>query len=103
MQHRDETVAAEKVLELIRTIRGSGWKAQFDTRCDEEPVLAGFSLASSDKLSIQLIRLGVPVGLRQIIKTEMMTAQLVCIEAMRQAGRELWQDFLPNIEPGNQP
>jgi hypothetical protein len=51
MQHRDETVAAEKVLELIRTIRGSGWKAQFDKLCDEEPVLAGFSLRRTSSAS----------------------------------------------------
>jgi len=34
-----------------------------------------------------------------MIQTEMMTAQLVGVEAMRDGCRQLWQDFLPDGDP----
>ena len=103
MPSNDETVVRQDVETILARIRQSGWKRPFDQLCDEEPVLAGFALAMSDKLCIRLERLGVPGGLRQMIETEMMSAQVVCIESMRQASRQLWQDFLPGTETENKP
>ena len=96
MPSNDETVIKRDVVFLLRRIKRAGWRDSFDRFADEEPVLAGYALAASDLLAIRLADAGVPKSVLTLIETEMMTAQLVCIESMRLASRQLWQDFLPD-------
>ncbi len=98
MPSNDEAVQHKSVIAILNRINSDGWQSRFDLLQHEEPVLAGYALAASDLLSEKLRRSGLPLRAMLAIHTEMMTAQLVCIESMRQASRELWKDFLPDAE-----
>ena len=98
MASQDETVVREHVVRILQQIRREGWRASFATFQHEEPVLAGYALAAADTLAERLARSGVPRRIVIGTHIEFMTAQLVCIESMRQASRQLWQDFLPGAE-----
>lgn len=99
MHCNDGTVVHEDVLGIIRGVNEIGWRAAFDKLANEEPALAGYAMAASDLLAERLGKAGVPNAVLKLIEQRMMTAQLVCIESMRQGSRQLWQDFLPGAEP----
>ena len=99
MHSRDETVVHENVVEILQRVRREGWRAALAKLEFEEPVLAGFALASSYTLETKLRSLQLPRRVSLLIETEMMTAQLVCIASLREASRALWQDFLPDAGP----
>ncbi len=98
MASQDETVVRDTITPILRRVREEGWRASFATLLHEEPVLAGFALAAADTLAERLARSGVPRRIVIGTHIEFMTAQLVCIESMRQVSRQLWQDFLPGGE-----
>jgi hypothetical protein len=100
MRPGDETVVHDNVLRILERVRSEGWRAALAKLEFEEPVLAGFALASSYTLEQKLHGLQLPRRVLIVIEMEMMTAQLVCIESMREASRALWQDFLPDAEAG---
>ena len=99
MPSNDETVVRKNVVQILQRVRRDGWQASFAVLEHQEPVLAGFALAACDLLTEKLRGYGMPRGMLMHVHSEIMTAQIVCIEAMRQASRELWQDFLPDAEP----
>lgn len=99
MQEKDETVIHEDVLRIRRRVRERGWRATLLQLEQEEPVLAGFTLAASYVLEQKLRKLNVSPHALLVIERDVMTAQLICIESMRQASRALWQDFLPDADP----
>lgn len=98
MPSNDETVVRKNVVQILQRVRRDGWQASFAVLEHQEPVLAGFALAACDLLTEKLRSYGMPRGMLMHVHSEIMTAQIVCIEAMRQASRELWQDFLPETE-----
>ena len=98
MQEKDETVVHEEVLRIRRRVQDVGWRAVLAQLEHEEPVLAGFTLAASYVLEQKLRKLGVSPHALLVIERDVMTAQLICIESMRQASRALWQDFLPDAD-----
>ena len=99
MPSNDETVVRKNVVQILQRVRRDGWQSSFAVLEHQEPVLAGFALAACDLLTEKLRGYGMPRGMLMHVHSEIMTAQIVCIEAMRQASRELWQDFLPSTEP----
>lgn len=98
MPSKDETVARKNVLEILHRMRRDGWQASFGVLENQEPVLAGFALASADLLAEKFRSYGMPRDLVVFVHSEIITAEMVCIEAMRQASRELWKDFLPDAD-----
>lgn len=98
MPLNDGTVVQKDVLNLIRRVRWMGWRAAFNEFADQEPVLAGYAMAASDNLGDLITTMGVPSRIRRLIENEMMVAQLVCIHAIWQSNRKLWQDFLPGTD-----
>lgn len=99
MPSKDETVVHEDVLELMQQIRARGWQSALTELENKEPVLAAFTLASLYTVHRRLDGLWMPQRALLVIENELMIAQLVGIEAMRQASRNLWRDFLP--DPGD--
>ena len=55
-------------------------------------------MAESFKLGERLRSMWMPQRALFVIENGMMTAQLVCIESMRDAARSLWSDFLPTFD-----
>ena len=102
MPSHDETVSRRTILPILQRARRHGWQAMFAVLEHQEPVLAAYALASADLLAEKLRSYGMPRGMVLFVHSEIIIAEMVCIEAMRQASRELWQDFLPDVEPEKQ-
>jgi hypothetical protein len=98
----NKTVQHKNVVAILKRIRHGNWQSHFAVLEDQEPVLAGFTLAAADTLAEKLKELGAPPGIALLVHTEMMVVQLLCIEAMRQASLELWRELLPGDQkPAN--
>lgn len=103
MPSHDETVSRDRIRGILLRARSQGWPAMFGVLEHQEPVLAAYALATADLLAEKLRRCGMPSGLVLSVHREIIIAEMVCIESMRQASRELWQDFLPDAEPEKKP
>lgn len=103
MASQDQTVSRQLIQRALVRARREGWQAMFGFLEHQEPVLAAYALASADLLAEKLRGYDVPGGIIQQVHREFITAELVCIESLRQAGRELWKDFLPQVEPEAKP
>lgn len=99
MSPHDEIVSREAITQILLRARRDGWQAIFGMLEHQEPALTAYALAMADLLAEKLSNGGAPVSVVRCVHREMITAELVCIEAMRQGSRELWKDFLPDPEP----
>lgn len=99
MGPHDETASRERITEILMQTRRDGWQSLFGVLEHLEPALSAYALAMADLVAEKLKNSGVPLPLVGCVHREMVTAELVCIESMRQASRELWKDFLPDPEP----
>jgi hypothetical protein len=99
MPSHDETVSRERITRIMLHIRREGWEAMFGVLEHQEPALAAYALAMADLVAEKLSKGGAPISVVRCVQREMIMAELVCIESMRQASRELWKDFLPDPEP----
>lgn len=98
MPSNDETVTRKTILPILHRARSEGWEKLFAILQHQEPALAAFALASADLLAEMLRNHGMPCGMIKFVHSEFLVAEMVCIESMRQASRELWNDFLPSCE-----
>lgn len=99
MSAHDETVSRERITQIMVRARRDGWQSLFGIIEHQEPALAAYALAMADLVAEKLRNGGAPASVERCVHREMITAALVCIEAMRQGSRELWKDFLPEAEP----
>jgi hypothetical protein len=99
----DGTVSRGRITEIMVRARTTGWQGIFDVLQHQEPVLAAYALAMADLVAERLREGGTPDRIVRFVHREMVTAELVSIQAMRQASRELWKDFLPDAEPETKP
>jgi hypothetical protein len=99
MPSHDETVSRRHIVQILQRARFEGWRAPFGILEHQEPVLAAYALASADLLAEKLRGYGMPRDMVLWAHSEIIIAEIVCIESMRQASRELWKDFLPDAEP----
>ncbi len=102
MPSNDETVSRKSIVQILKRSRFEGWQATFGILEYQEPVLAAYALATADLLAEKLRSYGMPRDMVLYVHSEIIIAEMVCIEAMRQASRELWKDFLPDAEPEKQ-
>jgi hypothetical protein len=102
MPSHDETVSRERITQILLRVRCDGWQSLFGVLEHQEPVLAAYALATADLLAEKLRSYGMPRGMVLFVHSEIIIAEMVCIESMRQASRELWKDFLPDAEPEKQ-
>src|SRR5689334_22730508 len=99
----DRTVSRDRITRILMHARREGWQSIFRVLEHQEPALAAFALATADIIAEKLRNTGAPDWLTRGIHTDIITAELVAIESMRQASRELWKDFLPDAEPETKP
>lgn len=102
MPSQDETVVHAAVVTILNRVKAEGWRRAMERLEQEEPVLAGFAYSAAYQLERTLGSLRLPRRVHLVIESEMMTAQIVCIESMRQASRLLWSDFLPTLGPNSE-
>ena len=95
----DETVSRSRITQIMLRARRDGWRSIFSVLEHQEPALAAYALAMADLLAEKLRNTGAPPWLVRSVHREFIIAELVCIESMRQASRELWKGFLPEAEP----
>lgn len=98
MASQDETVSRPCILQILERARRDGWESLFRVLEHQEPVLAAFALAAADLLAENLRTARAPERIVGLVHRDMMVASLTCIESMRHASRQLWNDFLPDGE-----
>jgi hypothetical protein len=101
---QDSIVASHSIEMTRRWIETEGVNAALKRLEELEPAIAAYATAAALRIGRELSMHSLPNRAIEHFEGSILLALLVCIETTRQAGRQLWENMLPEgLDPEESP